>query len=263
MRVSFRASLVRFQIGFLAFAGGCGGGGRHPVTASAVGEKPIGAAIEIKALLGLPPVPIPGDNPETVETIALGRKLFYEKKLSLDDSLACGSCHNPLIGFTDGQKHSIGVGGKTGTRNAPTVINAAYVPLQFWDGRAPSLEEQAAGPIANPVEMNQTHAVCVSKLEVDPAYKAEFQKAFGPGSVTIGKVKNAIASFERTLISGNSPFDRYQFGGHKKALSPAAIRGLAIFRDGKKRQLRRLPYYRREVRPAHRREVPHHRGQRE
>ena len=128
-------------------------------------------------------------------------------------------------------KYGTGVGGKTGTRNAPTLINAAYVPSQFWDGRAPSLEEQAGGPMANPIEMNQAHDVIVSKLQADSSYLADFEKVFGPGPVTIGRVKNAIASFERTLISGNSPFDRYQYGGDKKALSPAAIRGLEIFRD--------------------------------
>jgi cytochrome c peroxidase len=204
---------------------------RRGSTAAIAGEKPVGTVIKSKAPLGLPPLPIPADNPQTEEAIALGRKLFYEKKLSLNDSLACASCHNPLVGFTDGLTHSTGVGGKTGIRNAPTLINAAYAPVQFWDGRARSLEEQAGGPMANPIEMDQAHDVSVSKLDADPAYRALFQKAFGPGSVTIGKVENAIASFERTLISGNSPFDRYQFGGDRKALGPAAIRGLAIFRD--------------------------------
>lgn len=201
------------------------------MSASAVNEKPVGAQVEIQAPLGLPPVPIPDKNPETAETIALGRKLFYEKKLSADSSLACASCHNPLFGFTDGQRHSTGVGGKTGTRNAPTIINAAYFPAQFWDGRARSLEEQAGGPMANPIEMNQTHDVSVSKLEADPAYKAAFAQAFGPGPITIGKMQNALAAFERTLLSGDSAFDRFEFGGDKKALSPAAIRGLAVFRD--------------------------------
>jgi cytochrome c peroxidase len=111
------------------------------------------------------------------------------------------------------------------------VINAAYFPSLFWDGRASSLEDQADKPIANPIEMGQGHDVWVSKLDADPAYKDAFRKAFGPGPATIGKVTKALATFERTIISGNSPFDRYQFGGDKKALSPAAIRGLAIFRE--------------------------------
>jgi cytochrome c peroxidase len=199
-----------------------------------VNEKPVGAPIEIKPPLGLPPVPIPPGAPETAETIALGRNLFYERKLSQDNTLACASCHNPLLGFTDGQKHSTGVGGKAGLRNAPTVVNAAYLSLQFWDGRAHSLEEQAGGPMANPIEMNQPHEVTVSKLEADPAYRAQFAKTFGAGPVTIGKVTTALAAFERTLISANSPFDQYQFGGNKGALSPEAVRGLAIFRDPKR-----------------------------
>lgn len=222
-----------FLFGILPFLSCCGGG-PHQKPASHVDEKPIGAAITIKQPLGLPPVPVPAGNPETEDAVALGRKLFYDKRLSSDESVACATCHNPLLAFTDGQKQSRGVGGKIGTRNAPSLINAAYAPFQFWDGRAPSLEEQAAGPIANPIEMNQTHEICVSKLEAYPAYKAQFQKAFGPGPVTIGKVENALASFERTLISGNSPFDRYQFGGDQHALSPSAIRGLAIFRDKNK-----------------------------
>jgi cytochrome c peroxidase len=157
--------------------------------------------------------------------------LFYDNRLSKDNSLSCASCHNPALDFTDGAKISRGVGGTNGIRNAPTIVNAAYLPLQFWDGRAISLEEQAASPIANPVEMNQPHDVSVAKLGKDPRYKALFAQAFGPGGVTLKRVENALASFERTILSGNSPFDRYQFGGDKNALTPAQIRGLAIFTD--------------------------------
>jgi cytochrome c peroxidase len=198
---------------------------------AAVVENPVGAKLEIAAPLGLPPVPVPADNPVTAETVALGRKLFYDTRLSADDSIACASCHNPQFGFSDGRKVSVGVGGHAGARNAPTVLNAAYAPVQFWDGRARTLEEQAAGPIANPIEMNQTHDACASRIGSIPEYTAEFEKAFGPGPITITKIEKAIAAFERTVISGNSPFDRYRFGGHKTALSPAAIRGLAIFED--------------------------------
>lgn len=207
---------------------------RSTVEDAPYNAKPIGIPIQITAPLGLPAVPTAAGVPETAEAIALGRDLFYEKKLSMDDTLACASCHNPNFGFTDGQKHSTGVGGKTGVRNAPTLLNAAYVQDQFWDGRAHSLEEQAGGPMANPIEMNQAHEVTVSKLQADPRYRAEFEKAFGPGRVTLAKVTTALASFERTLISANSPFDQYQFGGNQVALNASAIRGLAIFRDPKR-----------------------------
>jgi cytochrome c peroxidase len=226
MKIS--VAVLALLLALLHVTGGCGTKTPAPATVS---EKPIGAPIEVKAPLGLPPVPIPADNPVTAETVALGRSLFYDKKLSVDNSLACASCHNPVNGFTDGQRHSTGFRGQTGTRNAPTVVNAAYSPLQFWDGRANSLEAQAAGPIANPIEMNHPHDACVAKLNSDPVYRNEFAGAFGPGLITLGKVEKALASFERTVISGDSPFDRYQYGGDKKALSPAAIRGLAIFTD--------------------------------
>ncbi len=157
--------------------------------------------------------------------------LFYDPRLSVNDSISCASCHNPAQDFTDGARLSRGAMGKSGLRNAPTILNAAYLPLQFWDGRAPSLETQAVSPIEDPIEMNQPHDVSISKLARNPQYKALFNKAFGPGGVTLPRIENALASFERTVLSGDSPFDRYQFGGDKTALTPAQIRGLALFRD--------------------------------
>lgn len=209
---------------------GCAGN-KTEAPAAAQPAKPIGAVLEIQAPLGLPPVPIPADNPPTAETIALGRKLYFDTKLSADQTLACASCHSPEKGYTDNAQFSSGVGGKLGGRNAPTVLNAAYNPQQFWDGRAPSLEAQAEGPIANPVEMSLLHPEAVKRLNASAEYKPLFEKAFGPGEVTMEKVRMSIASYERTLISGNSPFDRYQFGGDKKALSPAAVRGLELFKN--------------------------------
>ncbi len=202
--------------------------GELPATAPA---KPVGATVEITVPLGLPPVPIPADNPPTADTIALGRRLYYDTQLSADNTVACANCHSPAMAFTDGRPVSVGVGGKTGTRNAPTVLNAAYNSLQFWDGRAKSLEDQAGGPIQNPVEMNQSHDVMVAKIGKLADYQAAFDKAFGQGPITVDKVEKAIASFERTVLSGNSPFDKYQYGGDKKAMSAAAIRGLAVFKD--------------------------------
>ena len=197
-------------------------------------DRPIGAVIEIKAPLGLPPVPIPADNPPTAEAIALGRKLFYDTRLSKDNSVSCASCHSPTLGFTDGRRFALGVGGTIGVRNAPTLLNAAYSRFQFWDGRASSLEEQSGVPMADPIEMNQPHEVSVSKIGDDPAYSSEFVQAFGPGKVTLVKIQKSLASFERTLLSGDSAFDRYEFGGNKSALTPAEIHGLEIFRDPKR-----------------------------
>lgn len=196
--------------------------------------KPIGKVIEARVPLGLPPLPVPADNPLTQETVALGRRLYYDTALSIDDTVSCATCHHPDFGFSDGKQVSTGVHGKTGTRNSPTVFNAAYFQDQFWDGRAPSLEKQAEGPVANPVEMAHTLAGVEEKLAADASYVAEFGKAFGAGPITYEKVAKAIATFERTVLSGNSPFDRYHFGGQKNALSASARRGLEIFRDAKK-----------------------------
>ena len=208
----------------------CGTSAKQPELSA----RPVGKRVEIAVPLGLPPLPVPPDNPPTADTIALGRKLYYDPKVSADNTVSCATCHNPSLGFADGRRVSLGVAGQSGKRSAPTVLNAAYWPVQFWDGRAASLEDQAGGPIANPVEMNHPHDVFVSKLNRDPEYVALFAKAFGPGPITLTRIENAVASFERTLLSGNSPFDRYQYGGDKHALSPAAIRGLAVFRDEKR-----------------------------
>ncbi|MEJ7606673.1 MAG: cytochrome c peroxidase [Bryobacteraceae bacterium] len=159
---------------------------------------------------------------------------FHDRGVSVDNTISCASCHDPKRAFADGRKTSSGVGGKAGARNAPTVLNAAYATSQFWDGRAGSLEDQSAGPINNPLEMNQGHDVFVAKLRANAGYRAEFEKTFGPGPVTMKKVQNALASFERTLLSGNSAFDRYRFGGDAKALTPAAARGLSLFSDPKR-----------------------------
>jgi cytochrome c peroxidase len=203
-------------------------------TASRPEARPIGTPIQIAAPLGLPPVPIPADNPPTAETVALGRRLYYDTALSVDNTLSCASCHSPGSGFCDGRPVSSGVHGQKGARNAPTVFNVAYYTTQFWDGRAASLEQQAGGPMANPIEMGHTLAGIEQKLNADASYRAEFKKAFGSDVITIEMVEKSIASFERTIVSGNSPFDRYMYGGDNKALSASAKRGLEVFRNPKK-----------------------------
>jgi cytochrome c peroxidase len=209
--------------------------GRATAQSSAgVPVLPVGKTIQIKAPLGLPIVPIPADNPPTADTVALGRRLYYDPQLSVDGTISCASCHAPQFAFSDEHPASIGVGKKTGTRHSPTVINSAYNTVQFWDGRAPSLEEQAKGPIANPVEMAHSLDGVVKRLQADPAYVVLFKKAWGTDQINIDMVAKSIASFERTVIAGNSPFDRYYYGHDQKALSPAARRGLKIFTDPKK-----------------------------
>jgi cytochrome c peroxidase len=200
----------------------------------AAAAHPIGVEVHIPVPLGLPPVPIPTDNPPTVDTIALGRRLFFDTKLSSDNTVSCATCHNPATGFAGRTRFSFGVGGQTGKRNAPTVLNSAYYVRQFWDGRAGSLEEQAIGPISDAHEMNRPNGLCAAALQADPTYESEFQKAFGKGPITMDKVQKAVASFERTMLSGDSPFDRYAYGGDPKAISPAAIRGLEVFKNPQK-----------------------------
>ena len=199
---------------------------------STISDRPIGPPVAIPHPLGLPPVPFPANNPPTAATIALGRVLFYDPRVSLDGTIACSSCHDPRRFFTDSSAVSTGVGGIRGTRNAPTILNAAYLPVQFWDGRAISLEQQAGSPIVNPVEMREKDdAAVVSKLKIDGRYGPMFQIAFGSPDITMGRIENSLASFERTLLSGNAPFDRYEYSGDKAALTESQIRGLAVFLD--------------------------------
>jgi len=207
-----------------------------PAAAPAVvrNARPIGKVVSIAAPLGLPPVPIPADNPPTAETIALGKRLYYDPVLSQDRTVSCATCHDPRDSFADGKRVATGVGGKTGTRNSPSVLDAAYYTTQFWDGRAPDLEHQAEGPVQNPVEMAETIPAVERRLNADPTYRAEFEKAFGPGPVTFDKVEKAIASFERTILVGDSPFDRWFYGHQQNAISAAAKRGFEVFRRADK-----------------------------
>lgn len=187
-----------------------------------------------KPPLGLPAVQWPEDNPYSAEKVELGRLLYFDKRLSSDGTVSCASCHAPEKAFTDGAAVSTGIGGQKGGRSAPTVINRAYSTLQFWDGRSPSLEDQAKGPIANPIEMTSdkdgatAHAACIKRLRAVPGYVKSFEKVFGTKDFDIDHVAKAIATFERTVYSGNAPFDRSS-AGDKKAMTAAQVRGMAIF----------------------------------
>lgn len=183
--------------------------------------------------LGLPPVPIPQDNPQTPEKIRLGEKLFKDKRFSATGTVSCATCHDPAKAFTDSPlRVSQGIHKLTGTRNAPTVVNAAYMAKQFWDGRSPDLEDQAKHPFLNPVEMGlKNHEPILKIVRTDPAYAQAFRQVFGKSGeqITIKEVTQAIASFERTVVSGDSPFDRWYFGGDKRAMTPQQIRGFNVF----------------------------------
>ncbi len=221
------SSLALLLVAVLVVAS-CGGPEPEPSSGPVM---PAGESQAIEPPLGLPAVAIPADNPPTAQTIALGRKLYYDKSLSVDNSIACASCHDPEAGFADPNQFSEGVGGELGGRQAPPVMNAAYFTTQFWDGRAASLEEQAGGPVENPVEMAFTHEGVVERLSDDPVYTELFNEAWGEGPIVFEMVAKSIASFERTVLVGNSPFDRYMFGGDKEAMSAEAIRGLDVFTD--------------------------------
>jgi cytochrome c peroxidase len=185
------------------------------------------------SMLGLPPVPVPADNPTTPEKIALGDRLFHDKRFSSTGEVSCATCHDAGKAFTDSPlRVSEGVTGLTGTRNAPTVLNSVYFHSFFWDGRSPSLEDQALHPFVNPVEMAlPDHEPILRIVRTDPEYVKAFQAAFGKSgnAVTMTEVTRAIAAFERTLVSGGSPFDRFWFGGEQDALTEQQRRGFDLF----------------------------------
>lgn len=189
---------------------------------------------EFQVPLGLPPIPWPKDNPYSKKKAELGRLLYFDKRLSSDGTVSCSSCHEVNKAFTDNKIISEGILGQLGTRNAPTIINTAYLPTLFWDGRASSLEEQCKGPIANPKEMSlahdphEAHQQCHDRIKKIEGYCALFKEVFGHDECSIDDVAKAVATFERTVLSGNSPFDRYQ-AGDREALNPEQIRGYKVF----------------------------------
>lgn len=163
----------------------------------------------------------------TEPAVALGRKLFFDGRLSRTGKVSCASCHDPARGFSDGRPVSVGVEGRTGTRNAPGILVAQKSPALFWDGRAASLEAQALGPIANPVEMDADPKAVVRTLAADATYARMFREAFGEAPSET-RLAQAIAAYERALVPGPSAYDRWN-AGDEGALSPAAVRGQALF----------------------------------
>lgn len=184
-------------------------------------------------LLGLPPLQIPADNPQSAEKIALGRDFFHDPRFSADGTVSCASCHQLDKALTDGLTVAIGIGQQNGFRNTPSVLNAAFYTSWFVDGRASSLEQQALGPMLNPVEHGlKNERQIVQVVQNDPRYRQRLARIFnlGAADISIQHITKAIASFERTRIAGNSPFDQYYFARQRGRLSASAARGLRIFR---------------------------------
>ena len=174
--------------------------------------------------------PAPADNPTTAAKVELGRMLFMDPRFSSTGTVSCNSCHNVMLGGEDNRPVSMGVHGKTGGRSSPTVWNSAFSSVQFWDGRAASLEEQAKGPVTNPIEMGMGELEeAMDRVRDIPGYKPYFEKAFGSDNpMTVDNAARAVAAYERTLITPNSPYDRY-VKGDKKALTEQQVRGMDSF----------------------------------
>lgn len=185
----------------------------------------------------LPPISIPIDNPMTKEGVKLGQKLFYDTRLSINDNQSCASCHAINKSFSDSTRHSIGSEGFEGKRNAMPLVNMGWMSSFFWDGRSNSLEAQAFLPVVDPIEMHETWPNTLSKLQADSNYPLLFKQVFGTTTIDSIMVAYAIAQFERTLISGNSPFDKYLLTGStgwSAADELAAYQGFALFMDENK-----------------------------
>jgi len=171
----------------------------------------------------------PSDNITTNVKVDLGKMLFMDPRFSSTGTISCNTCHNLMEGGDDSRRVSMGVHGKTGGRNAPTVWNAALQSVQFWDGRAASLEEQAKGPVTNPVEMGMKDLkTAMERVKKIPGYKPLFEKAFGTDGMTIENAAKAVAAFERTLVTPNSRFDKL-LKGNRNALNEQEVRGMKMF----------------------------------
>ena len=186
---------------------------------------------ELQIPQGLPPMDmfIPADNPMTVEGVALGRKLFYDPILSGDNSQACADCHKQELGFGDPRQFSVGIDGSVGTRQSMALVNLGWNQFGFfWDGREATLEDQALKPITNPIEMNATWPEVEAKLNADEEYKLLFKQAYNVDVIDSLTVAKAIAQFERTLISGNSKFDKW-YNQQSIQLSESETRGFILY----------------------------------
>jgi len=183
-------------------------------------KLPLGLAAGASTIQGLK------ENPMTRAKIELGRQLYFDPRLSADGTISCASCHHPDNGYAKDTQFGVGIGNQLGGRNSPVSYNRILSGLQFWDGRAATLEEQAVGPIANPIEMGNTHDACVEDLKKIPGYQLEFAAVFGRDSMNIDNVAKAIAAFERAIVTGPSPFDYYEEMDKFKQLDPDDLKDL-------------------------------------
>lgn len=173
---------------------------------------------------------IPAENPMSPAKVALGRALFFDKRLSADRTISCATCHDPARAFTDGNRLAVGVSATEGTRNTPTILNAVFAETLFWDGRAGSLEEQVSHPIMSSFEMGMSgKQEVVDRLSSVPAYRRQFKQVFNSEGISLDTIAKAIAAYERTLLSGNSPFDRF-ITGDAAAISDSQRRGWDLFK---------------------------------
>ena len=240
-RLGFSVAIVALILGYegeRSIAGSASDNARNGAAQQSSGNAPPipkeGPLARPRSLqqVGLPAeltrMVIPPDNPQTPGKVALGEKLFFDGRLSADGSVACATCHDPSRAFTDGRPASIGIHGRRGQRNAPTILNALYNKTQFWDGRAKTLEDQAAMPIVNPIEMGQPNLdAAVNAIAGVAEYRQAFQHVFG-GPPNGPNLLRAIASYERTLVSFDSPFDRFS-AGDQNAIDDSAKRGWELF----------------------------------
>jgi cytochrome c peroxidase len=224
----FRGIMLAIMIGLSMLVSG------HLVlTADSVSSSAVrvGTPYPLQVPFGLeePESYIPPDNPLRVEKVELGKLLFFDPRLSANNTVSCASCHIPQLAWTDGQQVSIGIHRQLTTRNGMTIINRLYSKAQLWHGRSPTLEAQALNPLHKPVRMGMpSYEAEVQKLNTIPGYRKLFQQAFQT-DVTLDGIAKAIAAFERTVLSGNSPADRFDMGGEENAISHSAKQGLTLF----------------------------------
>ncbi|MEQ1792666.1 MAG: cytochrome c peroxidase [Nitrospira sp.] len=226
-----QTSILRLSVVSFAVLVGTEGTGALPLAQSDTGAGSA-TAYTLPQIQGLedPNTFVPAENPLTAKKVELGRLLFFDQRLSKNDTVACASCHLPAKGFADGRPVSTGIHKLKGGRSAPASINRIFSNGQFWDGRADTLEEQSIGPFVSPVEHGfANHDEMVAKMRKIPGYRTLFQEVFGR-EIVIQDVGKAIASFQRTILSGNSAVDKFDLGGDEQALPESARRGLELFR---------------------------------